>query len=309
MSEKTFSERNGLAPEHPLPQEGISDTLRICLWNVVLARLFGKLGANQYGEISQDYHIFINLQRNFFKLPMDEFEKHLSSRREWYKDVFFTLDWWRVFDFFEFVARKMIPYDAQEWERDTNAALTSEGSAYRLVGGSVIPVGEPLAANALSETLNVLEAQSLSEALSALKDALALFSKARETKIMNKTMDSNDICAKAKRAVSLACEHATATQNVSLEEAFGDAALAIPGSLQKAFLSVFGNTEAREREALGTDTEVIEAILTQAACAVNLVLARAVRAGKVEPRERVAHKPTPPDPWGERHVVRREEPT
>ena len=304
MSEGFFSVRTGHAPSTAQRREGIDETLRTCLWNIVLSKLFGKVGANQYGEISQEYHIFVNLQRNFFKLPMDEFEKHLASRRDWYKDVFFTWEWWRVFDFFEFVARKMIPYDAQEWERDTNAALEAEGSMYRLVGGSVVPLGETVAARSVAEALNVLEAHGLDEALAELKAALALFSKGRETPNTPEALKGSEVCAHATRAVKGACSFATANASATVEHTLADESLAIPLRLQKSCLAVFGASGDQED---ATEPELVEAILTQAACTVNLLIARAVRAGVVPARERIAHKPTPPDPWGERHLVRRQE--
>jgi hypothetical protein len=47
MSEGFFSVKNGHAPSIAHRREGIDETLRTCLWNIVLSKLFGKVGANQ----------------------------------------------------------------------------------------------------------------------------------------------------------------------------------------------------------------------------------------------------------------------
>lgn len=175
-----YSERLGIELKATLPYGELSVTLRNALWNVILARLFGKISSNSLGEIRAEYHVFLNLQKNFFKLPSDELEKHLPSRRDWYKDVFFTMEWNLVYDFFEFVAQRMIPIDAMEWERETNLAMELAGGPCRLASGFWIPWAQnPLSprlefpfgtqAKEFFETQNQLEAwQGLKSALSQL---------------------------------------------------------------------------------------------------------------------------------------------
>jgi AbiJ N-terminal domain 4 len=307
MSQKLFSVRNRLAPDAP-GQAGVMDEkLRNSLWNVILSRLFGKVGANQYGEISQDYHIFINLQRNFFKLPMDELEKHLGSRREWYKDIFFAMEWWQVYDLFEFVARRMIPFDAQEWERDTNLVLEAERTPYRLVSGSVVPCAEDASFESLRDTIRLLEAQQGMDlpaaACAELKAALAALA-------LRPDADLKALSAACSKSIELICSFVSpdALDGVSasgpqlLSRVINDAEVCRPEWLQKAAAQVF----VTHSDPAGSDTIAIQdapALVGLASIVIGSLLRHSARLGRIELALPQAPRPTAPDPWGERHLV------
>ena len=294
----------------------MDDALRTALWNIVLARLFGKVGANQYGEISQEYHLFINLQRNFFALPMDELEKHLGSRREWYKDVFMTMEWWRVYDFVEFVARRMIPYDATEWERDVNEAFAAQRAGNTLAGGSVVPFEGDGAVAALGEALSLLEAHEVSPAHRYVKSALAALALRPEA-------DAAQAIAHARAAVGTAAcyvmgrpfpqatalsaqidDASQAALDDALAAALDDATLALPTAFVTVGRALFLQPEANHARSTSERTTEAQALVSFASGFVALLVHRGVAAGKVPERERVTHRPTPPDPWGERKLVR-----
>lgn len=280
----------------------MDDKLKNSLWNVILARLFGQIAANQYGEIRQDYHIFINLHRNFFKLPMDELEKHLSSRREWYKDCFLSMEWPQVCDFFEFVANRMIPFDAQEWERQTNLVFESENVPYRLISSCIIACDHEDTWESLRETVRLLQAQKEHEqpaaVLTALKAALAALGLRPEP-------DLPCVHASCQQAARLASQYildpAAPTADrpcvTWVQRVLAEGDLCRPDWLrhaaQTAFVGEVHNTlvDAADAHALvGLTSMFVAALLRQGAHRGRITLAQ-----PQEPR------PSQPDPWGESH--------
>ena len=176
-----FSQRNGLEPAvKPLLTHSISPELRIQLWNVLVARLFGKLGSNMSGNIIQEYHVFITLWRHYFKLPMDDYERQLAARREWYRDIFDAMEWNQVYDFVEFIAARMVPYDASVFVADVNEALAAEHSAYRFVANKMVCIAESLAAKNLASAVDDTKRYAFLEAEEHLNAAIAFLGQ-RET--------------------------------------------------------------------------------------------------------------------------------
>jgi hypothetical protein len=331
MTAGNFSERHGLTQRPALRPESMDEPLRTGLWNVLLARLFGKIAVNQYGEITSEYHVFINLQRNFFKLPMDEFEKHLASRREWYKDAFATMEWWRVYDFVEFVARRMIPYDSEEWVRDVNAVLEAENAAWRLAGESVVPVssGE---ASALKETLVLAEAHDAADVVVRLKAGLAAIAARRYDgeSVETRTPAGSDeagaaaaVWREARAALEAAARyvvtgtideagrgspqgaadgaaHGAAHGESYLTLVLDDSSLGLALGLRAAARSLFG-PEAAPPDKL----HQARAALIMASACVGCLVDAAVETGRLPARTRVAPRPIPADPWGENSARRK----
>ena len=130
------SEVLGSFPDVKFLIEKLSETtFRNCIWNCVLSKVFGKLSSNLSGTVSQEYYVFPALQRHFFKLPMDEIEKNLVERREWFKDEVMTLEPKRLLQFLEFVAKKMIPVERSDFEKELNTIFASEQVGFRLFDG------------------------------------------------------------------------------------------------------------------------------------------------------------------------------
>lgn len=309
----TFSERNGhVSPSGELQIASMDGALRTALWNVVLSRLFGKLGANMYGEITQEYHVFINLWRNFFKQPMDQFDKHLASRREWFKDVFDTMEWYVVYDFFEFCAQKMIPFDAQDFARETNAALESERAGYRLAGNHVVPATSVAAAETLLEALETAEVHGAKDVDRHLKAGLAAWSRRPDP-------DLKAVLKAVPLSIGAACRHilstgrgqatpdlASGSDDAHLSAVLDDPRLGLSAARKRALLELHGAAvwaelaDASERDAAGSAVVTYSFLEGAAFCA--FLLGSAAEAGLVPPVAKRIHRPATPDPWGERKL-------
>jgi hypothetical protein len=310
MNDKSFSQRSGFSQAPEVQVQSMSSELRNGLWNVWLSRVFGKLGCNSNGDITQEYHIFIALQKHFFKLPMDELDRQLASRREWYKDSFVTAEWWQIYDLFEFVAKRMIPYDLQEFERDTNEVLARENAGYRLVGGSLVPSQDEILTEAVKATLaqlrTVRDLDDMSKSEEALKAGLAALA-------LRPMADVQTAAKKSREAVSYVLAHlagASGKQAAKDEpwEVLSSPELGLPQWLSGALAAAFGGDPRTDVPAvsLRPPADIAEAwVLVSLACtAVRLLVVRAMACGWVPQREVAPPEPTPPDPWGERHIVK-----
>lgn len=175
-----FSERGGL----PLPAETaagletgkMNRRVRTALWNTVLSRLFGQLSANSNGLIVQDYHVFIALWRQFFCLPMDEFPRLLSERRDTFRDFFEVAEWHRIYDFLEHAAGRMTAHDAAIWTREINAALEQEGAGYRMVGRCIVPLGHTMGSVLLDDAIDLFTTYEWESVHKALARACRMWS-------------------------------------------------------------------------------------------------------------------------------------
>lgn len=298
MNDSLFSVRNGLQTDTELQICGMNTNLRNALWNVLLARLFGKLSCNSDGDITQEYHVFVSLQKQFFRLPMDELERHLASRREWYKDLFFTMEWWQIYDLFEFVARRMIPYDLQELERDLNETLARENAAYRLVAGALVPIPDDGARESIKNLLGQLRGYRDLEWIHASETSLK-----ESIEALGLRPEPNLAVAAQKSLESITgllahLDGAQEADHISEPTWRGlrSPGLGFPEWMIQALTGAWQTEPA--------DVEEAWAVLALSSAACRLVLMRSVAQGWLPKRELESPQAAIPDPWGERHLVR-----
>jgi hypothetical protein len=298
VTDNLFSRRHGLQKEPELQIQSMNTNLRTALWNVLLARVFGKLACNYDGDITQEYHVFIALQKHFFRLPMDELERQLASRREWYKDVFSTMEWWQVYDFFEFIARRMIPYDLQEFERDTNDALARENAGYLLVGGSVVPIADDVASESIRQTLHHLrcfrDIEWIQTSETSLKESLSALAQRPKPDLQSAALKASESLSGLLAQLPEARE--SDTESTDLWRGLRSPGLNLPTWMTQAVTSAWQSPP--------TDAEEAWALVTLAASTLRLLLTRAMARGWIPQREIQAPEASAPDPWGERHIVR-----
>ncbi len=121
--------------------ESMSQPLRNSIWNYIVS-LFddGDSGWLRIAELSSQF---------FFKLPVDELPPYNHRRQEWLKKQFYSLTWYGVYDFVEFIVDW---YEkARDRQRDRkdqlravfNRILEEELSGYRFVGDELAPLSNP----------------------------------------------------------------------------------------------------------------------------------------------------------------------
>jgi hypothetical protein len=367
----SFSKRNG----HPCSDDeaiglqigGMNKRLRTALWNASLSRLFGQLSANSNGLIVQDYHVFIALWRQFFCLPMDDFPRILSDRRDTFRDFFETAEWNRIYDFLEAAAGRMTAHDADVWCREINAALEQECAGYRMVGRCIIPLGENATPNLINDAIDVLTTYEWKPVHQAVSKACAIWSALKTARSGNDSEEMRSPSHSQAPAANRPLKHAEhtfdplATAAVDVLASALDCASALrshvphaPEGEVRSAGPEFRITENADSQGAANNMDAVLAAaeaLTQcpkmswsavqkdqilctartlqhsmtadpdckpqreaapnlqhayligfATHTALLILDQCVRTGLVSPRDQTTHRPTVPDPWGERRV-------
>jgi AbiJ N-terminal domain 4 len=276
---KRFSQRIG-ATEVPsiIQLESISDALRHSIWNFIHS-LFdeGDSGWRQIAEVSSQF---------FFKLPVDELPVYNHRRHEWLKKQFYSLTWYEVYDYVEFVVEW---YDKtrvrQRLRRDQlpvvfNRMFEEELSGYRFVGGELVPLSNPAEVAAIESALATTSATGLAGAHAHISAALSLLAKRPDPDYRNSIKESIS-------AVEALTKQLGSPASQGLAGALTELGKKVPihGGLRSGLLSLYGYTSDQggirhamlEEPTLGYDDAKYMAVACSAF--VNFLAAKAQVAG------------------------------
>lgn len=138
---QSFSQRKGLVPVSQIIQiDSMNESLRNSIWNVLDLKLWSypNFAIARAGQTERMETFSRRLWDNFFKLPAD-------TRPPKYKRVnairtfFFEAEWYRVYDFLEFVIAEMAN-ERSSLIASLNNILTRESSGYRIVNELLVDI-------------------------------------------------------------------------------------------------------------------------------------------------------------------------
>src|ERR1043165_3268946 len=146
---KTLSERLGLKPMTPAFQNhGMSAELRNRLWDMVVVFYLQK--ANEYDqEYGDEFESIVGgimklIWHNHLKEPIDSIDEDWDVVKHKLRKYFFECQWNEIYDFIQFVSQfsmvGRIENPNQRFMDGCNKVLEEENSAYRFVGGEIIPI-------------------------------------------------------------------------------------------------------------------------------------------------------------------------
>ncbi len=150
-----FSERAGIIPVSSIIQTGtISPQLRNSIWNVLYSNVFDTEGFT-WGRVRGPEpgikRFSAKLWAEYFKLPIDTRPHEGYKILEYVRDHFFKADWFKVYDFVEFV----VEYRSSATLRDAlNVVLERELAGYRLIGNQVAEITDPSEVRVLETVLS-----------------------------------------------------------------------------------------------------------------------------------------------------------
>jgi len=151
-----FSERMGLKPVSKVIQvDGMNDSLRNGLWNVLYAEEFGRhvflyRTEKGYGTTEARIQAFSqSLWANHFKLPIDKRPYDNSRILEEIRDHFFNCAWQEVYDFVEFC----VAYYGDRMIAPLNGILESELAGYRIIDGKFAPISSTEEVETIQEAI------------------------------------------------------------------------------------------------------------------------------------------------------------
>lgn len=182
-----FSDRIGATtPSINLHIDSIPSSLQNSLWNFLL---------ETYNSPSQDklkefnYHV----AKHFRKSKVDELPSRDWDRKEWLKNYFYSLSWYELYNFLEFVHETH--YDAfhhipgsrvderkksqatQRISSIVNSILEDEHSGYRFIANVLSPITNEIEVKSIEEAYSKLSAFGLDGSKKHIENALDLFSR------------------------------------------------------------------------------------------------------------------------------------
>jgi hypothetical protein len=171
-----FSQRIKKVPiKTELQVESIDDDLRIGLWNIFSIFYLEPFGTSQHYEEGQAFFKILYLR--LLKLPVDTIPDDYSRRYDTIRKLFFEWEWYRVFDFIEFVAQTdSLHMDISGFVETCNTVLGRELSGYRFVDGQITPITNESELSEIEEAIEASKKTKLSGVHSHLESALAKLS-------------------------------------------------------------------------------------------------------------------------------------
>jgi AbiJ N-terminal domain 4 len=276
---KRFSQRIGaVATPNIIQLESVSDELRNSIWNFIVS-LFGE-GDSGWWRISEQSAQF------FFKTPVDELPVYNYDRQEWLKKRFYSLAWYEVYDYCEFIVEWYERTNVRQRYRSDQLALVfnkvyeEELSGYRFIGGELAPISSPSEVEAIETALTTTRSTGLVGAHAHLSTALSLLAKRPDPDFRNSIKES--ISAVEALAKQLGSEDSQGLSGALTE--LGKK-VSLHGGLRAGLLSLYGYTSDQggirhamlEEPQLGYDDAKYMAVACSAF--VNYLAAKAQAAG------------------------------
>jgi len=276
---KRFSQRIGAAEAPALIQlEGISVALRNSIWNYIHS-LFSDEESGWWGIAEKS-------ARFFFKSPVDELPSYNHRKMEWIKERVYSMPWYEVYDFVEFVSewyeksRSYPKVRKAKIQAVFNQIFENELSGYRFIQGELAPISNPAEVSEIEGALNTTAQHGLAGAHAHITSALQLLAKRPDPDYRNSVKESIS-------AVEAIAKQLGSTASQGLAGALNELAkkVSLHGGFRAGLLSLYGYTsdEGGIRHAMLEESNVgyDEAKYMVVACSafVNYLAAKASQSG------------------------------
>lgn len=244
---KLFSERAGLKPVKETIQVNSMDAdLWNRLWNVLRIHYLRPRGwkvssnARRLSDCSDEITTLLEcIWHRLFKEAIDTIPKNYDLAFERFRERFFLLEWFEVYDLLEFVVRSasecFTNNPVQEFHIDCNEVLEEEMAGYRLVEGKIVPVTDEQEIKSIETAMD-----SPYEAVNEhLKDALRKLADRTNPDYRNSIKESIS-------AVEAMCQAITDNPTITLGQALQQIEKAgkveIHRALKDGFRKIYGYT-------------------------------------------------------------------
>ncbi|MBF0508331.1 MAG: hypothetical protein HQK57_05320 [Deltaproteobacteria bacterium] len=254
-----FSQRKGIRPLHKaIQREAIDDELRNRLWNELTIFIWNrwapmdKILLHQPEGGRRVEHLVQLIWLYYFKEPIDtipDFKSgHPKSAYQILREYFLEEQWWKVYDFVEFVLKN----SGDDWSRylrqAINEALESENAAYRVVENEIVEITDQNEIEAIESAIK----GSVSPSSAHFQRALELLSDRRQPDYRNSIKESIS-------AVEAICKILSGKSEASLGDGLKELKSKMPlhPALEKALFKLYGYTSDADgiRHALTAEAE------------------------------------------------------
>lgn len=257
----------------------MDNDLRTALWNAFEIFFLDNVKSNYIS--TSTYRFFFKLfWIDFFKLPVDNLDDNLRRTHEKIKDWFFGWEWYKVYDFIEFVAQVDSPVNKENFIKYCNEMMEREVSGYRFVGDIIAKITDENELSAIEEAIENSSKTKLSGVNLHLKSALAKLSDRKSPDYRNSIKES----ISAVEAISIII---SGNPNASLEQALNtiEQSLGLHRALKNGFISIYGYTSDSGgiRHALlgesNIEFEDAKYMLVSCSAFINYLIMKATKAG------------------------------
>lgn len=235
MREK-FSARTGIVNSTPVIQtESMNNELKNSIWNFI------------YSQYTSQWDYWIPLSKfiaQFFrKTPVDELPYSDYDCREWVKGYFYSLEWYKVYEFIEFMVENNSKIlDRPQLRGDKlihvyNIIFEKELSGYRFISGVLAPISNPTETSEISDAIETTTRTGMLGAHQHLETALKLFGKKPEPDYRNAIKEAVSAVESMVKQLSNSDSQGLTGALLALEEK-----LEIHGALKQGFIKLYGYT-------------------------------------------------------------------
>jgi len=280
-----FSERYGFKRVKDVFQvDSMNEDLRNGLWNALLSSCLERLFPPRTEYDSEDY-LFSDaasfaqaLWRDFLKKPMDEISSRGTHVFMDIKALYSQFDWFRVYDFLEFVIQNDDELDQELFIDSCNEVLKEELSAYRFVGKQIVQITDKVEIDEIEQALH--KASPIEGVKAHLDSALALLADREKPDYRNSIKES---ISAVEAVAKLIAEDPKATLPTALDKLAEKVEL--HSALKEGFKKIYGYTSDADgiRHAITEKSNVTlddaKFMLVSCSAFVNYVIAKSEEAG------------------------------
>ena len=239
----TFSERQGLKPiRQVLQTNSMDEALRSRLWNVLASSFPSSIEGYKFSH--RDNRLLLgfcqSVWHEYFKRPIDTIPESPNQAIKQIRNYFFKCEWYEVYDLMEFVERKRASFYSASKAQEFNEVLAAELSAYRFVGGKLVPISSEQE-NRTIERAIAQTSDAYSPTSEHLKQAVALLARKPIPDYRNSIKESIS-------AVEAICAVITENPKATLGQALKviDSQAPLHSALRSAFEELYGYTSDAE---------------------------------------------------------------
>ena len=281
-----FSERiRKRKPKAKLQLDSMDDDLRTGLWNVVYFFIFKNISTNSQGYIFGDkwQYFFNDIWVHFYKKPIDEISYHKWDLEHFFKDWFFKVSCFDIYDFIDYLAGLEGPFRADEFRRICNQILETELSAYRFVDKKLSPITDDIELREIEAAIDVANRHKLKGVHVRLESALGKLSDRKEPDYRNSVKESIS-------AVESLCAVISNDPKATLGKALKliEERVGLHPALRQGFEKIYGYTsnEGGIRHAMidnnKCDFDDAKYMLVSCSAFVNYLVVKANKAGLIK---------------------------
>jgi hypothetical protein len=277
-SKMSFSQRKGIKPMEKEPQiESMDDALRNSLWNNLHICYWNTVSETHLFNDHKMNILFNKLWFDFFKSPIDTLETYWDRTYEQIRRIYFTLRWYEVYDFIEFVSNNYPESSVNsKFMNECNRVLEREFSAYRFVSGKITSITSKDEIKEIEIALN----SPLTPVNKHLATALDLLSD-------RKSPDYRNAIKESISAVEAICKVITGDQKATLGQAIDkvEKKVKLHTDLKDSFKKLYGYTSDADgiRHALLKESslnfEDAKFMLVSCSAFINYLISKSAKAG------------------------------